>query len=217
MFARALFTLPLLVCAACSRAPAEPAASAPATSRPAVAPTSRYQPALEDSARRVLAALPSAPATAPPAVARIESVPALPPTVDLVSLRISGQRPVAAAVEPDRVSLGLDAVARVLALWNTAQDPPDASRLTRLVAALHYPAYRAFDGIEWTSPPHAHGTRPSEAATPPHLEARPGGGRTLLFSYWISDGAAGAGPHLGNFRVTDSNLVIDLAPMPEVR
>jgi hypothetical protein len=207
----ALLVALLASSAACrNAAPELPPAPAPPAPARAAAP---YRPALEESVRRIAAVVADGGAApVPTRVVRLE-LPT-PPAVDVVAARF-GERWVVAAVERDRVTPGLLGAERIHQLAVEAGRPLSAVDLARVVGALHYYPWRVFDGGSWSQT----GTHdlPHGEASPPMITPREGGGRTLTFSYWIPEGSPGAGMHLGNFRVTDSGLIIDQAPNPTRR
>lgn len=208
--------------AACKpSAPSEPVAPVVQPARPA--DNARpFRPALDESLRRIADALrreaieldAGAP-EAPSAPQRIEGVGGL-PSVDVVVAR-AGVRWVAAAVEHDRVTLGLAGAERIFQLREQAQRPMSAAELARTIGVLLYYPYTVFDGTRWSDTALSGSTSGRTSGAVPTLTPRPQGGRDLMFSYWIPDGTAGAGDHYAHVRVTDSQMLIDMAPNPERR
>ncbi len=201
---------------ACRRAPPEPSIASRSARGAADDPASSYRPALDESGRRIFAALVAdgGVGAAVEQVARIE-VPAVPARIDIVAARVGGSWTVA-AVERDRVTLGLAGAERILTLLNESHRPPAAVDLARIVGALHFYPWPTFDGATWSRTGEQVNGR-GGSHVPQFVQRSGGTGRALLFEFWIPDGNAGAGPHMANIRVTDSGLLIDEAPRPDRR
>ncbi len=214
-------SLLLVALGACKpSAPSEPVApTVQPTRRPETTP--EYRPALDDALRRITDALrqqgSQEDAGAPIAAdsPRRVTVGGL-ASVDVVAVR-AGARWVAAAVEQDRVTLGLAGAERIYQLREQAQRAMSAAELTRTVGVLLYYPYPFFDGSTWSESPSGQSTAGRTTGAIPVLTPRPQGGRDLTFSFYIPDGMPGAGDHLAHVRVTDSTMLIDMAPNPERR
>lgn len=208
--------------AACkTSAPTEPQpAVRPSTTQQAQRP-SVYRPPLEESARRIAEAYArqraeaDAGAAGAPTNPRRLDVGGL-DAVDVVAVRFES-RWIVGAVERERVSIGLLGAERIHQLREDERRAISAAEMTRIVGALHYYPYAVWDGTSWTDnePTPATATRTTGAT--PALTPRPQGGRDLTFSFFIPEGSSGAGNHLAHIRVTDSRLLIDMAPNPERR
>lgn len=220
----ALLTLGLLACkpSAPSEPPSTPSTPARAAAQDSSAPAQRYRPSLDESARRIAAALGVErrsldDAGAPPA-------PTLPrrlevggvASVDVVAARV-GDRWVAAAVEADRVTIGLEGAERIFQLREREGRPMNAFDLADTVGVLLYYPYPVYDGTRWSDTPVSAACVGMRDGATPQLVPKPQGGRDLLFSFHIPDGSPGAGTHVAHLRVTDSGLLIDQAPNPERR
>jgi hypothetical protein len=141
----------------------------------------------------------------------------VPASVDVVAARAGEQQWVVAAIERDRVAIGLEGAERIYQLREQAQQPLGAMDLAAIVGVLHYYPYTVFNGQRWSETPLYGTSRGLGAGATPTLAPRPQGGRDLTFSFHIPDGRSGAGGHLAHIRVTDSAMLIDQAPNPEVR
>lgn len=202
--------------------PAEPTAPTQAPpSRPADS-THEYRPALDAAllqrvhqALREQAQLDDAAVPEQPTEPRRITVGGV-SAVDTIVARV-GPRWIGAAIERDRVSIGLAGAERIYQLREQAQRPMSAAELTRTVGLLEYYPYTVFDGTEWSQTPHQTAAHARAPGAVPTLTPRQQGGRDLMFSYDIPDGMPGAGAHFGHIRVTDSMLLIDVAPHPERR
>lgn len=192
----------LLLLAACKRSPNEPGVG-PARQ----APASRDQTPTMEVAARLIAAAGGAATSAP----YLLSVPAPAGTVFVRFER--GGRSSAALIDGRRAWVGAEGAERALTLWRERGEIPDASRLARTVVALAYPDYVAMLGGEAIDLGDGGVIRGPAPAITPH----PGGGRVLTFSFAIPPGEPGAGLHMGRWRWTDSNLLIEETPHPERR
>jgi hypothetical protein len=201
-------------------APSEPAAPTVQPARPAESARD-FRPALDESLRRIAdalrqraveddAAAPEAPQS--PRRIAIGGVPA----IDVVAARV-GERWTVAAIEHDRVSLGLAGAERIYQLREQAQRPMSAAELARTVGVLLYYPYPIFDGTTWSDTPLSNQSTGRTSGAIPVLTPRPQGGRDLMFSFFIPNGMSGAGDHFAHVRVTDSTMLIDMAPNPERR
>jgi hypothetical protein len=204
-------------------APSEPVALV----RPVVQParhaddTRPYRPALDESLRRIEEALQreaiELDATAPETLRDPQRIDVGGVASADVIVARSGSRWVAAVVEQDRVTLGLAGAERIFQLRERAQRPMSAAELARTIGVLLYYPYPVFDGTRWSETPLSNRTEGRRTGSVPTFTPRPHGGRDLLFSFWIPDGMPGAGPHYAHILVTDSQMLVDLAPHPERR
>jgi hypothetical protein len=201
-------------------APSEPVAPVVQPVRPADH-ARPYRPALDESLRRIGDALrreaieldagvPEAPSG--PVRIDVGGVP----SADVIVAR-SGARWVAAVVEQDRVTLGLAGAERIYQLREQAQRPMSAAELARTIGVLLYYPYTVFDGTRWSETPLSNNTEGRTSGAVPVLTPRPQGGRDLMFSFFIPNGMPGAGDHYAHVRVTDSQMLVDMAPNPERR
>lgn len=203
----------LALALACQRAPPEPAAARAADTARAA---STAPPPLDAQAARVLAALASRADGSPPPALEQRARPALPLPrgVDVVAVRANGRWTVA-ALEPDRVTLGLEGAERVLAHWREQGHDATAVELAQVVGTFAYYPRTVFTRRETAPGPPGAPPRPTLAAS---LVERPGGtGRSLTFSYFVEGDAPGAGLKVAHFNVTLSGMVIDEAPNPALR
>lgn len=136
--------------------------------------------------------------------------------MDVVAVRF-GSKWIVGAVERDRVSIGLAGAERIHQLREDEQRPLNAIEMARIIGALHYYPYPVWDGAFWSETASTTGIIGRTTGATPILTPRPQGGRDLTFSFFIPEGSSGAGDHLAHIRVTDSRLLIDMAPHPEQR
>jgi hypothetical protein len=139
-----------------------------------------------------------------------------PSTIDTLAAHFPGDRWIVAAVERERVTLGLAGAERVYNALIESGSPPTAVTLARILGAYQYYPFRVWDGGTWTQTGQPDPAEPQGSS--PMITPRPRtNGNTLTFSYWIPDGTAGAGMHLAHFHLTPSNYIIDDAPNPAQR
>lgn len=221
---RCVAAVVIVLCYGCRpSAPAEPSAQSaqPRATQDPPPPEAAYRPALDESARRIAEAYrvqrqeEDASAPEAPAEPRRIDVGGV-PSVDVVAVRF-GARWVVAAVERERVTLGLAGAERIYQLREQQQRALNAVELARLVGAMLYYPYTVWDGAYWSETPLTAALTGRTTGATPILTPRPQGGRDLTFSYFIPNGMLGAGDHLAHIRVTDSGMLIDMAPNPERR
>ena len=207
----------------CRNTPREPSAVSPANSQEQPTHTAQYQPDLEEAKARVVQAWRAWPWDADASVERTavateaQWLPlAVTPEVRVLAVKM-GPRWTAAAVERDRVTLGLSGAERIFQLRERAQRPMSARELALTAGALAYFPYRTFDGTQWSQTLASVVIPSSIRPNAPMFVAKPQGGRDLTFTFWIPDGSPGAGEHLGRIRVTDSAMLFDESPNPERR
>jgi hypothetical protein len=202
-------------------APSEPQPAARPTVTPPAQRASAYRPLLEESVRRIAEAYArqraedDAAAPGTPADPRRLDVGGI-ASVDIVAVRFDSKW-VVAAVERDRVTLGLAGAERIHQLREDEQRALNAVEMARVIGALLYFPYPVWDGALWSETGLTTGIIGRTTGATPMLTPKPQGGRDLTFSFFIPEGSSGAGDHLAHIRVTDSRMLIDMAPNPERR